>query len=276
MDDLLAELEIAGIGCKVYYRWFGAVAYCDDIILLCPTISGLNSMLKICHSWSQLNHIEFNTNKSFVICFTEDKRKLWPCDSPIPVYLNGSLIPTCQTLAHLGHILSEDLSDSHELEKIAKSFNRQFNAFFSRFSSLKNMELQKQLYNTFCTSFYGIEGINPSNVSPSALRFWRKSVNLALMKLLTLPPESISPFLIAEGIFNADSVWAYRTLTFWKGVLKSSISTHDLLVSTYYQRIKILMDQSCIDTNLVDLSKTMIKDKIVSEWSSRKGLLVGD
>ena len=274
MDDLLAELEIAGIGCKVNFRWFGAVAYCDDIILLCPTISGLNKMLNICYSWSRLNHIEFNTKKSFVICFAGEKRKLWPNGNPIPIYMNNNLIPTCHTLTHLGHILSEDVSDSYELEKIAKSFNRQFNAFFARFGSLKNVELQKQLYNTFCTSFYGIEGINLQKVSSSALRFWRKSINLALMKLLTLPPESVSPFLVAEGIMNADSVWAYRALTFWKRVFESSISTRDLLLTTHQNTISTLLNQFQIDTSLKNISKNKLKDSIVVEWSRRKGLLV--
>ena len=109
-------------------------------------------------------------------------------------------------MTHLGHILADDLDDSHELNRIARAFNRQFNAFFNRFGEIQNIELKKYLFTSFCASYYGIELINPQKVNVSALKFWRKSINLAMMKLLQLPRESVSQYLIAKGILNADSI----------------------------------------------------------------------
>ena len=229
-DDLLNKLQLSGFGCRIGSKYYGSIAYADDIILLSPTIESMNKLLRICEIWANENNISFNPSKSQVICFAEKKRS-WPDDTSIPVYLNGNLIKTFTEVTHLGHVLSRNLDDSNELIRIAKAFNRQFHAFFSRFNGLKDTELMKQLYNSYCTSFYGLECIHESDVSTASIRFFRKSVNIALMKLFWLPRESVSKFLIAEGVLNADSIWKFRSLMFWKPNLKSKNFIHQFLIS---------------------------------------------
>ena len=41
MDGLLEELKDHGIDCYIGQHFCGAAGYADDIILLCPTSSGL-------------------------------------------------------------------------------------------------------------------------------------------------------------------------------------------------------------------------------------------
>ena len=273
IDDLLAELELAGIGCKIKYRFFGALAFADDIILLCPTIVGLNQMLQICHKWAIQNNVEFNPTKSCVICFVSQKRDLWPEDIPIPVFFNGKRLPLTRAATHLGHILAEDLSDSPEINRIARSFNRQFNAFFNKFGVLNNAELKKHLYVTFCGSFYGIEAVNPNSVTKTARDFLKSSVNIALMKLLRLPRESISQFLIAEGILNAESMWRCRALNFWKGVIKSNLPTKTLLIKTNWAMIcQISRTVNIFPTTLANLSQAQINNRVTAEWCQKKGV----
>ena len=48
IDELLLELKRNGTGCFVGHHFCGAFGYADDIILLCPTLSGLKEMIKIC------------------------------------------------------------------------------------------------------------------------------------------------------------------------------------------------------------------------------------
>ena len=124
-------------------------------------------------------------------------------------------------MCHLGHILTWNLDDSSEVRRISESFNRQFYAFLNRFNGLKDIELTKQLYVTFCSSFYGLEAVFPSDVQSSARQFLKKSVNLALMRLLGLPRESVSQFLFAEGIPNVENIWRIRNFCFAKSLLQS-------------------------------------------------------
>jgi hypothetical protein len=273
LDDLLAELELSGVGCKIGFKYFGAIAYADDIVLLAPTVSSLNNLLGVCTSWSNRNNIDFNTTKSYVICFAS-KTDRWPSNIPIPVFLNGNLIPTMTEVTHLGHVLTENLDDSAELTRVAKSFNKQFHAFHCRFNGIRNQELVKSIFNSFCTSFYGIETIDLSNVSGAAVRFFRKSVNIALMKLLGLPRESVSPYLVAEGILNAESVWRFRSLTFWKSVIGSTHPLRDFLLMSHSSMILTVAHQlGIIPLALRVLSKPVIKDIVIVTWMTAKDLV---
>ena len=48
IDPLLLELKRSGIGCHINSTNMGVLSYADDITLSCPSIWGLNKMLKIC------------------------------------------------------------------------------------------------------------------------------------------------------------------------------------------------------------------------------------
>ena len=48
MDGLLDELKYLGIGCYIGQHFCGAAEYADNILLLCPTSSGLRNMIEVC------------------------------------------------------------------------------------------------------------------------------------------------------------------------------------------------------------------------------------
>ncbi|CAL4163386.1 unnamed protein product, partial [Meganyctiphanes norvegica] len=64
IDELLEKLKRNGIGCFIGHHFVGALGYADDIILLCPTFSGLKKMIKICEEYAEEHSILFNGNKS--------------------------------------------------------------------------------------------------------------------------------------------------------------------------------------------------------------------
>ena len=47
IDSLFEVLKKSGFGCFIKNDYYGALAYADDIVLLCPSIKGLQSMLDI-------------------------------------------------------------------------------------------------------------------------------------------------------------------------------------------------------------------------------------
>ena len=272
MDDLLNDLESSGFGCHINFRFFGAIAYADDILLFSPTLSGLNRLLKICNKWSTTSKIEFNASKSQTICFGLKRRHGSQPVPQLPVSLGDQLIPTFENVTHLGHILSCYLDDSPELIRIAKSFNKQFNAFYSRFCEIRNVELKKYLFTSFCTSYYGIEIVDPKKVSVAAVKFWRKSVNLATMKLLSLPRESVSQFLIAEGILNADSSWSFRSLLFWKNLQKLGNFSSPLFDTCNEVITNLMIDFPSIG-DLSAASRSKIKDAVILSWGNSQNLM---
>ena len=66
IDPLLLELKRSGIGCHINCTYMGVLSYADDITLSCPSIWGLNDMLK---NFSVENSILFNKKKTICIKF---------------------------------------------------------------------------------------------------------------------------------------------------------------------------------------------------------------
>ena len=51
MEDLLEDVKKLNIGTTLNNVYTGIIAYTDDIILMSPTISGLQTMLEECISY---------------------------------------------------------------------------------------------------------------------------------------------------------------------------------------------------------------------------------
>ena len=67
IDGLFTEIKQSGYGCHINNTYMGALSYADDIILSCPSIRGLNRMIKICSFFANSNHITLIVRKLFVL-----------------------------------------------------------------------------------------------------------------------------------------------------------------------------------------------------------------
>jgi hypothetical protein len=45
LDDLIKELRNTGLGCHIAGGWYGAAAFADDLVLMCPTRTAMQEML---------------------------------------------------------------------------------------------------------------------------------------------------------------------------------------------------------------------------------------
>ncbi len=70
-DGMLYKLETSCIGCKVGTHFIGALAYADDVILLCHSWSGLQKMINICEQFGIDFQVTFNDRKTQCICFSK-------------------------------------------------------------------------------------------------------------------------------------------------------------------------------------------------------------
>ena len=129
IDDLLLDLKNSGVGCTVGNYYCGAFGYADDIILLCPTFTGLEHMIKICEIYADKHFIRFNGKKSKLLIFGEKMN-----DPNIKV--KGELVPVCTKAVYLGNMLST-LSDSEIVNEGIKQFNISLNIFLSKFGMCK-------------------------------------------------------------------------------------------------------------------------------------------
>ena len=60
IDDLLEKLKNKGIGCHIGHHFVGVLGYADDLILLCPSVTGLKEMIRTCEEYADEHDILFN------------------------------------------------------------------------------------------------------------------------------------------------------------------------------------------------------------------------
>ena len=66
-DELIDTLMSSNCGCHIGKQFYGCLMYADDIILLSPSLSGMQHLMDICSDYAKLHYLVFN-NKKTVCC----------------------------------------------------------------------------------------------------------------------------------------------------------------------------------------------------------------
>ena len=69
IDDLLCDLRQSGLGCHVGTCAVNVIAYADDIVLLSPTRTGLENLVRKCELFATSRDIQVNVNKYVCMFF---------------------------------------------------------------------------------------------------------------------------------------------------------------------------------------------------------------
>ncbi len=108
-DEMIYKLEKSCIGCKIGTHCIGTLAYADDVILLCPSRSGLQEMINICKQFGIDFRVTFNDKKTQSICFSKSNDTGYE-----PVTLNNEGLKLESKVNHLGNILIQRLDDDYD------------------------------------------------------------------------------------------------------------------------------------------------------------------
>ena len=170
-------LSKAGVGCFIGDNFVGALAYADDIVLLAPSASALRIMLAICDNYANEYCISFNANKSkCLVVLPGNRRFLRKSRDNCTVCVGNNQIEHVASFAHLGHIITNQLTDDADILNRRNDFFGQSNNVLCFFSKL-NSFVQNKLFRSYCTSFYGCElwGLSYRNLESFCVA-WRKSL----------------------------------------------------------------------------------------------------
>ena len=63
VNDLIDSLRATNVGCSICNVFMGCIMYADDLILISPTVGGLQSMLTVCTNYGHSFDIVFNAKK---------------------------------------------------------------------------------------------------------------------------------------------------------------------------------------------------------------------
>ena len=102
IDDLIKKLRKNRDGCWVNNEYVGIIVYADDIVLLSPTIDGLQNMIDTCSGYAKSHNLKFSTHenpaksKTKCMAFLLKKRELRKLN------LDGKPLPWVDSVKHLG------------------------------------------------------------------------------------------------------------------------------------------------------------------------------
>ena len=156
MDDLIVKLRKAGVGCHIGGIYCGVVGYADDLLLMAPSRSAMETMLKICEDYAGNNNLEFSTDpnpvKSKSKCiFMSGHLNI---DKPVNLKLYGVDLPWVKTASHLGHELSWECTMEQDMKcKRASFISRSIEVRETFAYAQPNQVLQA--VKTYCFDMYG-------------------------------------------------------------------------------------------------------------------------
>ena len=170
IDDLLERLKRNGIGCHIGHHFVGVFGYADDIILLCPSVTGLMKMIRICEEYANEHDILFDGKKSKYLVFENNGR--YKINHIVKV--NNEVVNRCEKADHLGHPLHTENTTEALAEKGLDNLNASYHMFMTRFRGC-NATTRNKLFHQYCSSMYGSQLwlLNSKKVD-KVLSRWRK------------------------------------------------------------------------------------------------------
>ena len=150
-DELIKAMERSQIGCHVGHVYMGIMCYADDMVLLCPSINGLQRMMYICENFGSDFGVMWNPKKSVCIRFTQSKAM-----KPFNVKLNSTTLACENVVKHLGIYTTWNLSEETEIKRKQGDFIGRVNQVISTYGCLSSDALSL-LLSSKCCHAYGCE-----------------------------------------------------------------------------------------------------------------------
>ena len=188
LDPLLASLRSSGFGCRIGGHWLGAMALADDLILLSPSVQGLQHLVSICEEHASATDLVFSTDKknpekSKTMCIAfhcKTKSNL------ASIKLNGDVLPWKEKVNHLGFTLTSDRSSASDIMEKRATFISTVYSLNQEFA-FASPEIRLKMCRLYNTAFYGS---NCWEFSSNQMDSFSKTWNVNLRILYDLPRET--------------------------------------------------------------------------------------
>ena len=222
IDELLALLRQARIGCHIQGVFYGALIFADDILLLSASRSGLQAMVDECQVFAAKKNLKFGTHpdpeKSKTKCIVFSKNKKDHLNLQ-PVELDRVPLPWVSKVNHLGNVLQSDNSMSLDISQKRGKYIGKVNSLLQEFHYVQPDILTK-LVNVYATSFYGAGTWDIFSKDCDRLY---KSWNVTIRQVFGLD-WSTHRYLIehVSGCLHPQVMLSSRLVTFYKSLINTT------------------------------------------------------
>ena len=256
IDSLIDNVSSMKQGCKLGIHSANVIAYADDIVLLAPSLRGLQSLLDKAVEEASLLRLEFNSSKSKYMVFRYKKVKF---SLNHAVKIKESILEQVTTFKYLGFVLSERLGNSDDINRVRSKFYGDFNSLLRKFS-FASVDVKLYLFKQFCIQFYGADLWFYDKKCKQALHQLTVGYHKAIKKLLGVSTHESNHFVCQESslftfehllnklklflilrVFNDPCAFIEKTLNFLvlSSVLLNEI--RDIFIHNY--EIELLFEQ---------------------------------
>ena len=267
INEMLDDIADEGTGCSLNNYQTNILAYADDITLIAPTSSALQKLLnKLFYYISELG-LKLNVNKSvYMVCKAKlyKHRNFENC-----VKLNGSPLQLVDHYKYLGIIISENNTNYLDIKRCCKSFLGQFYSMYRNFNNV-HKDLLIFLFNSYCTSFYGIELWHSKTFCASEYHNQEVIYHKSIKKMLKVSFRESNHAVCLETalpIFRHFHNW--RMISFYFNISRSKspcvvpLKNYLLNNSNFSSNIREIFDSIYSIQNLLDNDLDAIKSRIV-------------
>ena len=225
MHVFISNLRRTDMGCHIKNHFYGCFLYADDIILLSPSVHGLQVMLNVCCSTSSSLLLEFNCSKSFCLQFGK------VCSKSIdPLSLGTNSISWVDSLKYLGvHLLGSRRHVTFDVGPLKRSFYRACNCIASHASKLDEI-LHLYLQETYSLPLltYALPAVSLSARQSNELNVCWNSVYRLIFGFRKW--ESVKSFINGLGRLNFHFIAKVRRCKFYFHLYFSdNVAMHNLL-----------------------------------------------
>jgi hypothetical protein len=146
IDDLILKVIKANVGCYLSSVCVSIFLFADDILLVAPTVTGLQLLLTTCER--ELEDLDMRVNSSKTKCIRFGPRFDSPCAKLVTIH--GDSIKWADSCRYLGVYFKTGKSFRCSYDKSKYSFFRAFNAILSRVGRTASEETIVSLIRSKC------------------------------------------------------------------------------------------------------------------------------
>ena len=216
MDTLLYKLKDLGNGCHIGHKFYGALAYADDLVLLSPSVKALQEMINLCEIFGTEYSLQFTERKTECIRFGENIKA-----NP-PIYMSGSKLQWKTQVKHLGNMISSDQNDASDIAYKRGIFYGNINKLLANLGSLPSSTLNV-LFQSYCSSFYGSQLWDLSSKYINDIYIsWQKGMR-RIWKLPYQTHRYLLPYLSPSNL-HVETHFIFRFLKLYESMLHNTNS----------------------------------------------------
>ena len=246
LDELIACLRSAGVGCYMGRHFVGAPSYADDLTLLTPTKYSMYTLLKVTSDFAQEYDVKFNAAKCQLVVLGPNG----PVDDQISFL--DKIIVSQPSATHLGHTIGHNVCE----QKLQNNINDMIittNTLSSLFPKA-DINVKYKLFKCYAMSLYGCQVWDFSHKGMSRVyTTWRKCIR----KLFKLPYRTHSELLPVLCKDLPMSIQLYKR--FIKFIHNALNGTNDCLKACAMLALYGSSSSVCNNINLIASALNMSK-----------------